>query len=76
VLVDCTILAVTSESIDGVCSGIIHVPDGYLTFGGNGAFTSKAKAKHWSISGGVGPYANDRGEIASAHESFVVTLAS
>ena len=64
VLLDCTVLAVnmSAQSLDGVCSGIAHVPDGYFTFGGNGGF-SNARVNYYAITGGVGPYANDRGQI-------------
>ena len=63
VLIDCTVLNVTPQNADGVCSGIAHVPDGYFTFGGDGIFQNNAKPNHWAITGPVGPYANDRGQI-------------
>jgi len=64
VLLDCTVLTVnpSAQAADGVCSGIAHVPDGYFTFGGNGGF-SNARVNYYAITGGVGPYANDRGQI-------------
>jgi len=64
VLLDCTVLVVdtSAQTLDGICSGIAHVPDGYLTFVGNGGFGS-ARVNYYAITGGVGPYANDRGEI-------------
>jgi hypothetical protein len=62
VLIDCTVLSLSGNG-DGVCSGIAHVPNGYFTFGGNGIFQNGAKPQHWAITGGVGPYANDRGQI-------------
>ena len=61
-LLDCTVLVVKTSSIDGVCSGIVHVPDGFLTFGGNGAFNN-AKVNYYDITGGDGPYVNDRGQV-------------
>jgi hypothetical protein len=80
VLLDCTILAVNSQFGDGICSGIAHVPNGFFTFGGNGGF-SNAKVNYYAITGGIGPYANDRGEIkvtngANGNSSAVVTLYS
>jgi hypothetical protein len=64
VLLDCTILVVnpSTQTLDGTCSGIAHVPNGYFTFGGNGGF-SNARVSYYDITGGVGPYANDRGQI-------------
>jgi hypothetical protein len=62
VLLDCTFLSVNPPNGDGICSGIAHVPNGYLTFGGNGGFTN-ARVDYYAITGGVGPYANDRGQI-------------
>jgi hypothetical protein len=63
VLLQCTILALNaSGEPDGTCSGIAHVPNGYFTFGGNGGFV-QAKISYFDITGGVGPYANDRGQI-------------
>jgi len=64
VLLDCTVLAVniSTESVGGICSGIAHVPNGYFTFGGNGGFVD-ARVAYFDITGGVGPYANDRGQI-------------
>jgi hypothetical protein len=66
--------------IDGVCSAIAHVPNGYFTFGGDGLFAG-AHVDHWAVTGGVGPYANDRGQIAvtnnkNGSSSAVVTLSS
>jgi hypothetical protein len=64
VVLDCTVLSVNvaSQSLDGTCSGIAHTPDGYITFAGDGIFQS-GRTDYWAITGGVGPYANDRGEI-------------
>lgn len=64
VLLDCTVLtnyAVTG-TVDGICDGIAHVPNGFFTFGGNGGF-SNARVNYFDITGGDGPYANDRGQI-------------
>jgi hypothetical protein len=75
-LLDCTILAVNPPNGDGVCSGIAHVPNGYFTFGGNGIFQNN-KVNLWAITGGVGPYANARGQIAvknNANGSSVATV--
>ena len=62
VLIDCTVLAVnaSAQMVDGICSGIAHVPDGYLTFGGG---LTQTNVVWFDVTGGVGPYANDRGQI-------------
>jgi hypothetical protein len=80
VLLDCTILAVnaSAQMVDGVCSGIAHVPDGYLTFGGS---LTQTRVNWFDVTGGVGPYANDRGEIkvvnnANGSSDATVTLSS
>ena len=78
VLIDCTVLVVNVPVIDGVCSAIAHVPNGYFTFGGSGAFNN-SRVNYWDITGGVGPYANDRGEIkvvnnANGGSAATVTL--
>jgi len=73
VLLDCTILSLNMPNGDGICSGIAHVPNGYLTFDGNGPF-STSKHQHYAITGGVGPYANDRGQIRSGGGTAIVTL--
>lgn len=59
ILVDCTVL---SDTPDGICTGIAHVPNGFFTFAGNGPFTNE-HLRYYAITGGVGPYANDRGEL-------------
>jgi hypothetical protein len=63
-LLQCTVLTDYSVTgtLDGICYGIAHVPDGFLTFEGNGAF-SNANVTVYAVTGGVGPYANDRGWI-------------
>jgi hypothetical protein len=63
-LLDCTILAINyaAQSLDGNCDGIAHVPDGFFTFEGNGPLNG-GKVNHYAITGGIGPYANDRGEL-------------
>lgn len=79
VILQCTVLSENSpEDIDGICSGIAHVPNGFFTFGGNGGF-SNLKVNYFDITGGVGPYADDRGEIvvvnhANGSSSATVTL--
>jgi hypothetical protein len=81
VALQCTVLVVNSpEDVDGVCSGIAHVPNGYFTFGGNGSFVN-AHTIYFDVTGGVGAYANDRGEIkvvnsASGSSDATVTLYS
>ena len=76
VLIECTVLAEpTPRSIDGNCAGIAHVPDGFFTFQGNGPLVN-AKVSYWAITGGVGPYANDRGELKTGGGHAVVTLFS
>lgn len=59
ILVDCTVL---SQSPDGICNGIAHLPDGFFTFVGNGPFSTSTH-RYYAITGGVGPYANDRGQL-------------
>ncbi len=81
VLIQCTVLSVNPPNGDGVCSGIAHVPNGYFTFGGDGIFQNNAKPNHWAITGGVGPYSNDRGQIkvvnhSNGTSSATVTLSS
>jgi hypothetical protein len=79
VLIQCVVLAeLSSQSYDGICNGIAHVPNGYITFEGNGIF-SNSSVNYWAITGGVGPYANDRGEIVvhnhqNGSSSATVTL--
>jgi hypothetical protein len=74
-LIDCTILSVNSPNGDGICSGIAHLPDGYVTFGGNGAF-SNGKHGFWAVTGGVGHYAHDRGQLRTGGGTAVLTLYS
>jgi hypothetical protein len=64
VLITCTVMAVdtTRQTIDGNCFGIAHVPDGFFTFEGNGALGNQ-RITYYAITGGVGPYANARGQI-------------
>jgi len=77
VLLDCTFL--TSAGFnggDGICSGIAHVPNGYITFDGNGGF-GNGNVHYYAITGGVGPYANDRGQIRTSNGGgATVTLYS
>ena len=70
VLIDCTIMAVddSAQTVDGNCLGIAHVPNGYFTFEGPGALNSQ-KIVYFAITGGVGPYANDRGQIKVVNNS-------
>ena len=66
VLLDCTFLTPAGfNGGDGICSGIAHVPDGYITFDGSGGF-GNASVNYYAITGGVGPYANDRGQIRTS----------
>lgn len=60
-LLDCTVLAVSPPNIDALCNGVAHVPDGFLTFSGNGLGNSRVT--YYDVTGGVGAYANDRGQI-------------
>ena len=64
VLLECTVLVsdVPDNVIDGICTGIAHVPNGFITFAGSGVFNN-ASVNYFAITGGVGPYANDRGQI-------------
>ena len=66
-LLDCSILAEpTPNELDGNCVGIAHVPDGFVTFDG-WPFAANGK-QHYAITGGVGPYARDRGQIISVDQ--------
>jgi hypothetical protein len=76
VLLDCTILSVNTANGDGNCTGIAHVPDGYFLFGGSGSAFNNAKYGYWAITGGVGPYANDRGQLKTGGGTAVATLTS
>jgi hypothetical protein len=60
-LLDCVVLAANPPNIDALCSGVAHVPDGFITFSGNAL--GNAKVTYYGITGGVGAYANDRGQI-------------
>jgi hypothetical protein len=71
VLLDCTFLSVAPPNGDGICSGIAHLPGGYITFGGSGGFGNG----YFDITGGVGDYATARGEIkTSQHHGATVTI--
>ena len=59
--IECTVLA---NPADGICEGIMHVPNGVFTFAGNGPFTN-SYIRHYAITGGIGPYANARGELTT-----------
>jgi hypothetical protein len=67
VALDCIIMDYTRYP-DGNCFGIAHVPDGYFTFEGNGGLND-ARIAYYDITGGVGPYADDRGEIRVVNKS-------
>jgi hypothetical protein len=77
VLIDCTIMAVndSTQTVDGNCLGIAHVPNGYFTFEGPGALTGQ-KVIYFAITGGVGPYANDRGQIKVVNNSNGSSVAT
>ena len=66
-VLDCSVLSEpTPNFIDGTCYGIAHVPNGFVTFvgwpfAGNGI-------QHYAVTGGVGAYANDRGQITSVDQ--------
>jgi hypothetical protein len=77
VLLDCTVPSVdtSTETVDGVCSGIAHVPNGYITFGGNGGFAN-GRVSYYGITGGVGPYANDRGQIKAVNNKNGSSVAT
>jgi hypothetical protein len=75
VLIDCTFLSVNAPNGDGICTGIAHLPDGYVTFGGNGGF-SNGKHGYWAVTGGVGHYARDRGQLRTGGGTAVLTLYS
>ena len=63
-LLTCTVMLVdrTRRTYDGNCFGIAHVPDGFFTFEGNGAL-GKHPIAYYAITGGVGAYADARGQI-------------
>jgi hypothetical protein len=74
-LLDCTVLAVDPPNIDALCNGVAHVPDGFITFSGNGL--SNTKVTYYDVTGGVGAYANDRGQIkvvSTANGGSVATV--
>jgi hypothetical protein len=71
ILLGCTVLSVP---LDGICTGIVHVPDGFFTIAGNGPFTGTS-LRYYAITGGVGAYANDRGELETAILSIGRQLA-
>ena len=73
-LLDCTVL---TRAGDGLCVGIVHVPDGFFTIAGNGPFLD-ASVRHYAITGGVGPYAIARGQMSTTRATEVarVTLYS
>jgi len=73
VLIECTVLAESGQNSDGNCFGIAHVPDGFFTFEGDGPLLN-TKVNYWAITGGVGPYANARGQIRTGGKHAVVTL--
>ena len=77
-LLDCTVIVVNiPRGPDGICDGIAHLPNGYLTFEGNGSFAVNQKLNYYGITGGVGPYANERGQIKvvnNANGSSVATV--
>lgn len=63
VLIECTVLAEpTPTAPDGLCNGIVHVPDGYFTISGNGGFVD-GRVNVYAVTGGVGPYATKRGQV-------------
>ena len=73
-LLECTVFAAPPE--DGVCTGIVHVPDGFFTIEGNGPYATSS-VRHYAITGGVGPYANVRGEMTTTRAGAAqVTLYS
>jgi hypothetical protein len=63
-LMTCTVMLVdrTRGTYDGNCFGIAHVPGGFFTFEGNGAL-GKHRIAYYAITGGVGAYADARGQI-------------
>ncbi len=71
ILLECTVLA---EPTDGLCTGIVHVPDGFFTIAGNGPFVP-ATARHYAITGGVGFYASERGEFTTSRSTSGAVIA-
>jgi hypothetical protein len=68
-LLDCSVLNIPA---DGLCTGIVHVPDGYFMIGGNGPFVTSPR--RYAITGGVGPYANARGQLTITTTSARTSL--
>ena len=62
ILVNCVTLVAGPP--DGICTGIAHVPNGFFTFAGDGAFTGY-RIDHYGITGEDGPCVNTRGQIAN-----------
>lgn len=62
IVLSCTVVAIPT---DGLCAGMIHVPDGFFTIAGNGPFVG-ANVRRYAITGGIGPYANARGELKTS----------
>jgi hypothetical protein len=71
ILFQCTVL---TEPTDGLCTGIVHVPDGFFTIAGNGPFMP-ATVRHYAITGGVGRYANERGVFTTTRSVSGAILA-
>jgi hypothetical protein len=71
-LLECTIV---TPAGDGMCNGIVHVPDGFFTIAGNGPFLD-VSVRHYAVTGGIGPYAVAHGQMKTirATEVAVVTL--
>lgn len=74
-LIDCTFLSLNAPNGDGICTGIAHLPNGFVTFDGSGLFAN-TKYQHWGVTGGVGPYAHDRGQLRTGGGTAVLTLYS
>jgi hypothetical protein len=73
IVIDCTVVAIPT---DGLCTGIVHVPDGFFTIAGNAPFT-KPNVRHYAITGGIGPYVSARGELTTTRAgSATVALYS
>ncbi len=62
-LLDCTLLTTWPAGGDGLCTGIMHLPDGFFLFGGNGPFVPGTPSRYYAITGGIGPYSTARGQV-------------
>jgi hypothetical protein len=70
ILLDCTVF---TSAGDGLCVGIVHLPDGYFTIAGNGPFVD-ASVRYYAVTGGIGPYAIAHGQMKTIRATEVATV--